>query len=44
MLMSNIAYHIDGQPMFKILDEALRLEREGKEILHLLRRWLNATF
>ena len=32
--LSMIASQIDGQPMFKILDEALRLEREGKEILH----------
>jgi len=32
--LSNIAYNIDGQPMFKILDKAQRLEREGREILH----------
>ncbi|MDD5716656.1 MAG: pyridoxal phosphate-dependent aminotransferase [Sulfuricurvum sp.] len=32
--LSNIAYNIDGQPMFKILDKAQKLEREGKEILH----------
>lgn len=32
--LSNIAYQIDGQPMFKILDLAQKLEREGKEILH----------
>lgn len=34
MRMSIIANHIDGQPMFKILDEASRLEREGIDILH----------
>lgn len=32
--LSNIAHNIDGQPMFKILDKAQQLEREGKEILH----------
>lgn len=32
--LSNIAYKIDGQPMFKILDLAQKLEREGREILH----------
>lgn len=32
--LSDIAYNIDGQPMFKILDKAQKLEREGKEILH----------
>ncbi len=32
--LSNIAYEIDGQPMFKILDLAQKLERQGKEILH----------
>lgn len=34
MIMSNIAQQIDGQPMFKILDEASKLERSGKDILH----------
>jgi aspartate aminotransferase len=32
--LSDVAYKIDGQPMFKILDLAQELEREGKEILH----------
>jgi aspartate aminotransferase len=32
--LSNVAYQIDGQPMFKLLDLAQKLEREGKEILH----------
>lgn len=32
--LSNIAHNIDGQPMFKILDKAQQLEREGREILH----------
>jgi len=32
--ISDIAYNIDGQPMFKILDKAQKLEREGKDILH----------
>jgi len=32
--LSDIAHNIDGQPMFKILDKAQKLEREGKEILH----------
>ena len=32
--LSNVAHHIEGQPMFKILDLAQKLEREGREILH----------
>ena len=32
--LSDIVYQIEGQPMFKILDLAQKLEREGKEILH----------
>lgn len=32
--LSDIAHSIDGQPMFKILDKAQNLEREGKNILH----------
>ena len=32
--LSDVAYQIDGQPMFKILDLAQKLEREGREILH----------
>ena len=32
--ISDIAYNIEGQPMFKTLDKAQKLEREGKEILH----------
>lgn len=34
MRLSQIAHSIEGQPMFALLDEALRLEREGREILH----------
>ena len=32
--LSDIAHNIDGQPMFKILDKAQKLEREGQSILH----------
>ncbi len=32
--LSDIAHNVDGQPMFKILDKAQKLEREGKKILH----------
>jgi len=32
--LSNSAYQIDGQPMFKVLDRVQKLEREGKKILH----------
>jgi len=32
--LSNAAYQIDGQPMFKVLDQVQKLEREGKKILH----------
>ena len=32
--LSEVAYQIEGQPMFAILDKAQRLEREGKSILH----------
>ncbi|WP_416652670.1 pyridoxal phosphate-dependent aminotransferase [Candidatus Pseudothioglobus sp. Uisw_086] len=32
--LSNSAYQIDGQPMFKVLDRVQELEREGKKILH----------
>ena len=32
--LSDIAHNIDGQPMFKILDKAQQLEREGRNILH----------
>lgn len=32
--LSDIAYQIEGQPMFKILDLAQKLERQGQEILH----------
>ena len=32
--LSNAAYQIDGQPMFKVLDQVQRLEREGRKILH----------
>jgi len=32
--LSNAAYQIDGQPMFKVFDQVQRLEREGRKILH----------
>ena len=32
--LSNAAYQIDGQPMFKVLDQVQKLEREGRKILH----------
>jgi hypothetical protein len=32
--LSDAAYEIDGQPMFKVLDKVQKLEREGKKILH----------
>ena len=32
--LSNAAYQIDGQPMFKVLDRVQKLERQGKKILH----------
>lgn len=32
--LSDIAGHIEGQPMFATLDKVQKLEREGKEILH----------
>jgi aspartate/methionine/tyrosine aminotransferase len=32
--LSNAAYKIDGQPMFKVLDQVQKLEREGNKILH----------
>lgn len=32
--LSKTAFNIDGQPMFKILDKAKRLESEGKDIIH----------
>ena len=32
--LSESAYEIDGQPMFKVLDKVQQLEREGREILH----------
>jgi len=32
--LSNSAYQIDGQPMFKVLDRVQKLEREGRKILH----------
>jgi hypothetical protein len=31
--LSDAAYEIDGQPMFKVLDKVQKLEREGKKIL-----------
>ena len=32
--LSDIAYNIDGQPMFKMLSKVQELERSGKKILH----------
>ena len=32
--LSDIAYNIDGQPMFKMLSKVQELERLGKKILH----------
>ena len=32
--LSQAAYQIDGQPMFKVLDRVQKLERAGRKILH----------
>ena len=32
--LSKIASRIDGQPMFKLLEKAQKLEKEGKKIIH----------
>ena len=32
--LSRIASRIDGQPMFKLLEKAQKLEKEGKKIIH----------
>lgn len=32
--LSNAALNVTGQPMFRILDQAEKLEREGKKIIH----------
>lgn len=32
--LSIAANNIEGQPMFKILDKAQKLERSGRDILH----------
>ncbi len=32
--LSQAAYHIEGQPMFKVLSRAQKLERQGKDIIH----------
>ena len=32
--LSDAAYQIDGQPMFKVLDKVQELERQGRKILH----------
>jgi aspartate aminotransferase len=32
--LSKAAHLIDGQPMFKVLDQVQKLEREGRKILH----------
>ena len=29
------AQHIEGQPMFKVIDKVKRLEASGKNIIHL---------
>ena len=33
--ISNAAWNIDGQPMFKYLDYAKMLESQGKDMIHL---------
>ena len=33
--ISEAAMNIDGQPMFKYLDRAKKLESEGKKMIHL---------
>lgn len=33
--ISNNAQHIEGQPMFKVIDKVKRLEAQGKNIIHL---------
>lgn len=33
--ISNNARHIEGQPMFKVIDKVKRLEAQGKNIIHL---------
>ena len=32
--LSRIASRIDGQPMFKLLEKAQKLEKEGRRIIH----------
>ena len=32
--LSKIAYNIEGQPMFKILEKVKSLESQGKNIIH----------
>lgn len=32
--LSDMSFHIDGQPMFKVLDKVTKLEKEGKKIFH----------
>ncbi|WP_372776905.1 pyridoxal phosphate-dependent aminotransferase [Litorivivens sp.] len=34
MKLADLAEHIDGQPMFKILERVQELERAGREIIH----------
>ncbi|MCK4994832.1 MAG: pyridoxal phosphate-dependent aminotransferase [Candidatus Omnitrophica bacterium] len=33
-LLSNAAHRIEGQPMFKLLDKAQKLEQQGESIIH----------
>ena len=33
-MLSDMANRVDGQPMFKLLQEAQALERSGKSIIH----------
>ena len=32
--LSEAAYRIEGQPMFKVLDKVQKLEKRGEDIVH----------
>lgn len=34
LFLSKIAYNIEGQPMFKVLDKVQKLEKQGENIIH----------
>lgn len=34
MKLANIAYQIEGQPMFKVLDAVQRMEQRGEDVVH----------